>query len=102
VVLRFFFLFWLYGCFWIGITGTLASLATFLVSGRAAWVKLDGKPVETIREKLLATGLFMMFALVGTIGIAVRRRAKRLDALRVDKSRLSSNPSVSPPGRLPN
>lgn len=60
--LHLFLSFWVIGAGFVGTIGTLLGLLSLLIPGRVGGITLNGKPVETVGEKLSVTGLSLILA----------------------------------------
>lgn len=62
---RFLFKVWWVMSIIVGFAGTLAGIIALMIPGRVKFLQLQGKPVETIGEKLTALGFGILFLVVG-------------------------------------
>lgn len=68
---------YLYMVMILGGIGTAGGLLALLVQGRVKNLRINGKPVETVAEKLTVLGVSLVFLIVGITGLAVRRRMRQ-------------------------
>ncbi len=66
--------------------GTIVGIYTLFIPGTVSWVYLnEGKPVATMADKLLFTGINFIVAVIATVGLIVRYRRRNAETPKTPK-----------------
>jgi hypothetical protein len=72
------FVMWLHIACPMATLGTIVGICTLFIPGTVSWVYLnEGKPVTTLADKVLFTGLNFIVAAPATVGLIVRYRRRK-------------------------